>query len=300
MNVSTRQLRAFVSAADHQNFTRAAADVGLSQPAFSALIKSLEEELGAQLFVRNTRNIELSAFGKLFESFARRSLYETDTALQHLQDYAAGRIGKVQVAALPSVAASWLPPVFRQFRAQYPGVTTVLRDGMSQECVELLSNGEIDFAIATVDHYAAKLDRQLLWRDQLHLVCPPDHPLARQRKRVTLEQIARYPIVNFVSHSSVRQRVDAAFGPHTLNTVLEVEHLATASAMVESGVGLTIVPTLTLYQFRRPTLAILPIEDNSFKREVFILTRKNKLLSRPARTMCDMVLAHVDGLRQPA
>src|SRR5690606_32309961 len=121
MNVSTRQLRAFVSAADHQNFTRAAADVGLSQPAFSALIKSLEEELGAQLFVRNTRNIELSAFGKLFESFARRSLYETDTALQHLQDYAAGRIGKVQVAALPSVAASWLPPVFRQFRAQYPG-----------------------------------------------------------------------------------------------------------------------------------------------------------------------------------
>ncbi|AHV92331.1 LysR family transcriptional regulator [Bordetella holmesii] len=298
MNVSTRQLRAFVSAADQQNFTRAATEIGLSQPAFSALIKSLEEELDAQLFVRNTRNIELSPFGKLFESFARRSLNETTTALQHLQDYAAGRIGSVQVAALPSVAASWLPPVFRQFRTQYPGVTTVLRDGMSQNCVELLAAGDIDFAIATEDRHTAKLERQLLWQDQLHLVCPPDHPLARQRKRVTLEQIVQYPIVNFVSHSSVRQHVDAAFSPYPLNTVLEVEHLATASAMVESGVGLTIVPSLTLYQFRRPSLAIVPIEDSSFKREVFILTHKNKLLALPARAMRDMVIAHVAGLKR--
>jgi DNA-binding transcriptional LysR family regulator len=62
-------------------------------------------------------------------------------------------------------------------------------------------------------------------------------------------------------------------------------------------VGLTIVPTLTLYQFRRPTLTIRAIEDNSFKREVFVLTRKNKLLSRPARAMFDMVTAHVAGLK---
>ncbi|MGE8604622.1 LysR family transcriptional regulator [Bordetella trematum] len=296
MNISTRQLRAFLAAVDHQNFTRAAAKIGLSQPAFSALIKSLEEELGAQLFVRNTRNIELSSFGKLFEAFARRSLFETDTALQHLQDYAAGRTGKVHVAALPSVAASWLPPVFRQFRSEFPGVTIALRDGMSQECVELLSNGEIDFAIATVDHYAAKLERQLLWRDRLHLVCPADHPLARQRKRLTLAQIARHPIIGFVSHSSVRHNVDAAFGRHALNIVLEVEHLATASMMVEQGVGVTLVPSLTLYQFQRPGLAIRDIEHNDIHREVFILTRKNKTLSRPAGAMRDMIVGHVARL----
>ncbi|HYG43817.1 MAG TPA: LysR substrate-binding domain-containing protein, partial [Bordetella sp.] len=249
-----------------------------------------------QLFVRSTRNIELSTFGKLFETFARHTLFETEAALKHLQDYAAGRIGKVHVAALPSVAANWLPPVFQRFRAQFPGVTTALTDGMSQQCVELLSNGEIDFAVATADHYAANLDRELLWTDSLHLVCPANHPLARQRRRIGLDQIARYPIVNFVKHSSVRQRVDAAFGPHALNTVLEVEHLATASAMVESGVGLTVVPSLTLYQFNRPSLVIRAIEGSDFKREVFIFSRRHKALSQPARVIREMLVQHVRNL----
>ncbi|OZI31709.1 LysR family transcriptional regulator [Bordetella genomosp. 10] len=296
MNLSTRQLRAFVAAADHGNFTRAAADIGLSQPAFSALVKSLEEELGAQLFVRNTRNVELTPFGRLFDAFARRTLFETETALRDLRDYATGRVGKVHVAALPSIAANWLPPVLRRFREEYPAVTTAVSDGMSQQCVELLTHGEIDFALATTDHYAPDLRRELLWTDRFHLVCPRGHPLATTRKAVTLEQIARYPFINFVRHSSVRQSLDAAFGKHELNNVLELEHLATVSAMVENNVGITVVPTLTLYQFRRPALAIRDLGGLPLTREIYILSRKNKELSMPAQALHDMLGEHVRAL----
>lgn len=295
MNLSMRQLRAFVAASTHQNFTRAAAEVFLSQPAFSALVKSLESELGAQLFVRNTRNVELTAFGKLFDAFARRSLYETDTALQDLQDYVTGRVGKVRVAALPSIAANWLPPVFEKFRAEFPGVSIGLRDGMSQECVTLLSNGEIDFALATTDHYAPDLEREFLWTDAFHLVCPVDHPLAR-RKLVTLDDVLPYPFINFVKYSSVRQSLDAAFGKRLANTVLEVEHLATVSAMVERGIGITVVPSLTLYQFDRPSLAIRPVQEKSLTREICILRRKNRQLSLPARALHDLVRQKVQAL----
>ena len=298
MNLSMRQMRAFVAAAAHQNFTRAAAEVFLSQPAFSALVKSLESELGAQLFVRNTRNVELTPFGKLFDSFAQRSLYEMDTALEDLQDYVTGRVGKVQLAALPSIAANWLPPVFGRFRAEFPGVSIGLRDGMSQECVDLLSKGEIDFALATTDHYAPDLEREFLWTDSFHLVCHIDHPLAR-RKTLTLDDVLPYPFVNFVRHSSVRQSIDAAVGKREVKTVLEVEHLATVSAMVESGIGITLVPSLTLYQFERPTLAIRPLLDPHLTREVCILRRKNRQLSLPARALHDLIVEKIKTLATP-
>jgi DNA-binding transcriptional LysR family regulator len=292
MNLSMRQLRAFVAAASHQNFTKAAAEVCLSQPAFSALVKSLEAELGAQLFVRNTRNVELTAFGKLFDGFAQRSLYEMDTALQDLQDYVEGRVGKVNIAALPSIAANWLPSVFEAFRREFPGISIGLRDGMSQDCIDLLSNGEIDFALATTDVYAADLERKFLWTDRFHLVCPHDHPLA-QRKSVKLDDVLPYPFINFVRYSSVRQCLDSAFGKRQVNAILEVEHLATVSAMVERGLGITLVPSLTLYQFERPALVIRPVDDAGLTREVCTLRRKNRQLSLPARALHDLIVEKV-------
>ncbi len=295
MNLSTRQLRAFVAAATHQNFTKAAAEIFLSQPAFSALVKSLEQELGAQLFVRNARNVELTAFGKLFDAFARRSLYETDTALQDLQDYVTGRVGKVRVAALPSIAANWLPPVFERFRVDFPGVSIGLRDGMSQQCITLLEQGEIDFALATSNHHSVELASEWLWTDRFHLVCPAAHPLAR-RKTVSIDDILPYPFVNFVPISSVRQSLDAAFGKRKVNTVLEVEHLATVSAMVERGIGVTVVPSLTLYQFDRATLAVRPVRDTGLTRDICILRRRNRDLSLPAQALHDLVREKVSAL----
>lgn len=295
MNLSTRQLRAFVAAAAHQNFTRAAAEVCLSQPAFSALIKSLEIELGAQLFVRNTRNVELTSFGRLFEAFARRSLFETDTAMKDLQDYVSGRVGRVSVAAIPSIAANWLPAVLANFRTAFPGVTVGVRDGMSQECVALLTHGEIDFALATAGHAAPELARESLWTDRFHLVCAAGHPLAKKRT-VGLDDVLPWPFIAFVPFSSVRQCVDAAFGSRVPNIVMELEHLATVSAMVGQGIGVTIVPSLTLGQFDRPDVAIRPLCDPGLAREIVILRRRNREPSLPAKALHRLIVEHVAGL----
>ncbi|MGP1614794.1 MAG: LysR substrate-binding domain-containing protein, partial [Pollutimonas bauzanensis] len=81
-----------------------------------------------------------------------------------------------------------------------------------------------------------------------YLVCPKNHPLAKRKAAATLDDIADFPFINYVRYSSVRQSLDAAFGSRQINTVLEVEHLATISAMVERGIGISIAPSLTLYQ----------------------------------------------------
>src|SRR5438105_7234507 len=122
MNLSTRQLRAFVALAEERSFTRAAALMHLSQPAFSALVRSLEESLEQRLFDRTTRHVELSTEGRAFEPAARRILAEVEGALTSARDYAARRRGRVAIALLPSLAAGWLPALLAQFRAAHPGI----------------------------------------------------------------------------------------------------------------------------------------------------------------------------------
>src|SRR5690349_18971038 len=128
MNVSTRQLRAFVLLAAQRNFTRAAAAMHLSQPAFSALIRQLEDALGLRLFDRSTRSVELTVEGREFELSARRVLDEFDGALAGVRDQAARRRGRVSIALLPSLAAGWLPPVLAGFRSAYPGIELQVAD----------------------------------------------------------------------------------------------------------------------------------------------------------------------------
>src|SRR5690606_10850171 len=130
MNLSTRQLRAFVALADEKHFTRAAQRCHLTQPAFSALIRTLEDAAGVRLFDRNTRNVELTAEGRVLDASARRLLGELDLVVEDLRDHAARRRGHVTIAALPSLAAGWLPGLLARFHDDFPGISLQLRDAL--------------------------------------------------------------------------------------------------------------------------------------------------------------------------
>src|SRR2546423_11957533 len=117
MNVSTRQLRAFLALVETRNFTRAAAATHLSQPAYSALIRQLEDALGVRLFDRSTRHVDLTAEGVEFEVSARRVLDEFEAALSGMHERATRLRGRVSIALLPSLAADWLPAEMAGFTA---------------------------------------------------------------------------------------------------------------------------------------------------------------------------------------
>ncbi|KQM80241.1 LysR family transcriptional regulator [Xylophilus sp. Leaf220] len=297
-DLSTRQLRAFLALADRSNFTRAAEACHLSQPAFSALIQALEQALGARLFDRSTRSVQLTPEGRLFEPSARRLLAGVAEALQDLGDQVERRRGRVHIAALPSLAAGWLPALFAEFRAAWPGVELALSDQLSDACVDLVRGGQADFALAaggTRPADAAGLSMQPLCTDRFHLVCRADHPLAALA-RPTLRRIAAYPFVHMTRNSSVRQALEAALHPVAMNTVLEVEQLATVMGMVEAGVGISVVPTLTLYQFRRETLVTRPIPLPQLTRRIFLVRRREGSLSVAAQTLHDLVVARLGSI----
>ena len=148
LNLSTRQVRAFLALAEQKNFTRAAEQCHLSQSAFSTLIRTLEDAIGMRLFDRDTRNVELTAEGRLFLGGAARLMEDLRASLQDLGEHAARRRGRVSVAALPSLAAGWLPDVLAKFRDVYPGIELDVADVLSDNCVEYVRSGKADFSLA--------------------------------------------------------------------------------------------------------------------------------------------------------
>ena len=290
INVSTRELRAFVTLTEQRSFTRAADLCSLSQPAFSALIRALEDHVGARLFDRTTRSVELTAEGEAFIEPARRLLRDTEEAIDDVRDHVARRRGRVAIAVLPSLAAGWLPSLLADFHARYPGIELDVADVLSEQCIERVRLGRADFALASTRTKAPELRTERFCTDQFHVVCRRDHELAQERGTARLGEVARYPIIQLARSSSVRQHLEAAIYPTRLRTVLELEQLSTVARMVRAGLGITVVPSLTLFYFEDNDLLSRAVKAQGLTRQVFLVRRSDRALSTSAQALYELVM----------
>jgi LysR family carnitine catabolism transcriptional activator len=284
-----RHLRAFAALAEHRHFTRAAESMFLSQPAFSALVAALEADVGARLFDRSTRHVDLTPDGVAFEPAVARALAEFEGALGVVRDRVRLQRGRVSVALLPSLAADWLPGVLREFRLAHPGIATEVFDVLSDACLERVADGRADFALTAVRADTPELRAELFCADDFHLVCPRGHALAKQAD-VRVRDLAARPFVHLSRTSSVRQYLDAALHPTPMQTVLEVDQLATVMGMVRAGVGISVVPALTLFHFRAPGIATRPLRLPGLKRRIYLVTRRGRGLSVAAEKLRAMAM----------
>jgi DNA-binding transcriptional LysR family regulator len=290
-NLSTRLLHAFLALADCRHFGHAAERCHVSQSAFSAMIQKLETATGARLFERDTRNVSLTPEGEVFVEVARQLVADMEAALADMNDYVARRKGRVAIAALPSLAAGWLPPVLAAYRQRHPGVAVELFDAISDQCLDLLRQGKADIALTAPGPNLMEFTTQPLCADPFYLVCRKDHALAGKR-RIKVAQLAGCEMIHLARSTSVRQHLDAVLRPGTvIHTGLEVEHLATLAALIESGLGVSVVPELTLFQFRLPNLVSIPVDAPELVRPLLIVTPKERSLSIAAQGLLDLVQA---------
>ena len=280
----------FLTLVQERNFTRAAARCGLSQSAFSTRISSLEHALGAKLFDRTTRRVELTPDGEVFEPFAHQLHADLSDVVQIFRDRAARRRGRVSIAVLPSVAAGWMPKLLSRFAAQHPNVQLSLTDAIAETCVSLVRNGDVDFGISTGVNDTDDLDQRLVALDHFYLVCHRDHELLR-KKTVNAADIASFPFIQLPRSSSVRRVLDNAFEGVKLKTYLETNYMATIAGMVEVGLGITIVPSLSLHQFIRPTLGVRILKAPRISRPIHLIRRRGRTLSAAAAELFDGIVA---------
>lgn len=288
-NISTRLLYAFIALDELKHFTRAAERCHTSQSAFSVMIQKLESAVGTKLFERDTRNVTLTPEGELFAEVARSLVSEIESAFDDMSDYVARRRGRVAVAALPSLAANGLPAVIAEYRKLYPGVSVSLYDALSDQCLSLLRQGKVDLVLTAPGSNFNEFESKTLCSDPFYVVCRRDHPLAKKRI-VPVDRLAGCEIIHLVKSSSVRQHVDNLLrDAQTIHSGFEVEHLATVAGLVKQGLGITLVPELTLFQFRQLDLVAIPLESQGLMRPILIAKRKDQGLSIAAQAMLELI-----------
>ncbi|WP_417692351.1 LysR family transcriptional regulator [Pseudomonas sp.] len=270
MNVSFRQLRAFILIAETSSFTRTAEQLHLSQPALSYSIRKLEETMGLQLLARNTRSVELTLAGEHFLPQARRMLRDMDDAVRDARDTLSLSRGSLRLAALPTAAASFLPVVIASFQRKHPGVRVSVLDGRAGEIMGWVQRGEVDAGVTSLPDDLSGLSFVRLLDDNLVLLTHKDH------QRDSLEGWKRRPYIALTPDTSIRPLADAAL--RYLNVepepAWEVAHMSTATALVREGLGFSLLPASCTAVFNIGEQCAVIAIDQPGKRSIGLLQRK--------------------------
>ena len=206
MNVTLRQLKAFVAVAQLGGFTPAAQRLHLTQSALSVLVRELERELGIRLFDRTTRSVHLTDAGRELHGSAEKMLLDLEHAVANSRGLAEVKRGRVAVAATPLMSSIMLPRIIAGYMAAHPGVSVVLKDAVAGQIPRKVHDGEADFGIGTFLTPEAGFVTEPLMVDTLVLACPKNHPLAA-KPRVRWRDLAGYPFVALTRDNAVGELI---------------------------------------------------------------------------------------------
>ena len=279
MSVTLRQFEIFAAAADAASFSAAARRLGISQPALSEAIRRIERETGTALFERTTRSLKLTDAGHHAAVIAREAVRDFTRAAERLKDTAGGKHGRITIAALPSIVCTSMPSVLVEFMRTHPGIDIAMHDVQHERAMAMVSEGIADIAITIKPAKTDDLVFDPVVFDVAHLICRRDHPLAR-RSTVRWRELVNVPFIGITRISSVRRLTDAAFvhSEITIESRYEVEQVPSAIALVEAGLGVTALPSLTFAMFKGRDLAIRPLVKPVLRRNVGFVTRKERRL----------------------
>lgn len=241
-------MRTFGAVARHLNFTAAAGELHVAQPAVSQTIRDLEEEMGVMLFQRTKRSVKLTAAGTIFARDVQRLLEEADGAVRAAQRAARGEVGKVVLGFMGPAVTPFLPLVVRTYRERYPDVELCLHEMMPTEQLRAFAEGRIDVAFTRPTGLEGErlwLDEELIYMDRVVAALPESHALAKPAK-LALRKLGREPLVVYE-----RQGAPGLFDTimatcRTAGIAPRVEHepdlMTTVLTLVAAGSGVGLVP----------------------------------------------------------
>jgi LysR family carnitine catabolism transcriptional activator len=245
MNITSRQLKAFVLTARHQSFSRAAEQLFITQSGMSVLVRELESQLGVRLFERTTRKVTLTEFGTQFLPVADRSLRELEEAAAKLTRSAAAANDCLVIGAAPFPAAEILPHAIRTYATLDPRLQIQIVDAERPRLIEMLQSGKIDVAVLTgAPEDPPGTHWEPIARFALMFVCP-----AEMGRALSLElrwsDIASLRLIGFPREYPVQQLVDQQLAGTARAAPVDVicNFLETQIALVETGAGCAVIPT---------------------------------------------------------
>ena len=284
MNISLRQLTAFIEVADNGSFTRASDQMHLTQSAVSGLIKELESSLGIVLFDRTTRQLSLSAVGRHLLPQARRILNEMQLFENEANSLTSLAQGQVRLA-VSQFAASSMPAVIAQFAKKHPEIRVSLLDCPAENLLKHIQDIEVDLGVGTELDFMEEDDisTDLLYQLPFCVVMPDNHPLA-QKPDITWQDLLDIPLITLQGRfiEQVTAELSDNIAAHIQQAPYKVNFMSTALEMTRQGFGITLcLPYMpeVIDWVSANGLQMRPLSQPIKMRQFFIYQRTSRALS---------------------
>jgi len=261
-----RQLRYFVMLCEELHFRRAAERLNITQAPLSVAIKSLETELGAQLFLRTQRRVSITPVGAAFRDHALHVLSQLDRSVEEIKEIVSGEAGQLRIGfTIASSLLPFFPQMIRTYRTRYPKVDLKLHDLSSQQQITALEDREIDVGLLRSPRIQPRSDIHIteLLQDPLVVAMHAEHPL-NQRDALRIADLRGEPMIFYPRKFGVgiyeqffRLCSKQGFAP---DIVQEVRESATIISLAASGLGIAVVPA-ELQCIHVPNIAFKPLTD---------------------------------------
>ncbi len=286
------QLKAFSAVVKKGGFERAMESIHLSQPAISIRVKELEKQLGTELFKRLGRRIELTDAGRIVAEYTDRVMIVLDEMILAIDELKGFKRGQLRCGATTTIAVHLLPKVLVQFKRTFPNVEIKIVVEKTAEIEKQILANELDLGMVSgtmTNPSAFKVVHYLT--DEFVLITPPDHPLAG-RPKVTLKQIAKFPLILRDKGSLPRSIIDESFRAAGLSydCMMVIETSEALKKAVAEGLGCSITPQCSIQLEKQTnTLAYARIAGSPMKREFRAITHKDRKLLGPAKPFLDLL-----------
>lgn len=298
--MDTQNLRAFVAVADGSSFSAAAEKLHVTQPAISKRIHMLEQQLDTLLFDRVGRQVSLTQAGRTLLPHAQQILAIMDNARQALADLDGGTKGQLKLITSHHIGLHRLPHVLREFSERYPQVELDIRFMDSEEAYAEVLKGHCDLGIITqVQEHNDTICTHTLWKDSLHFVAAPQHPLS-QAVTVRLQDLAQYPALLPERRFYTTQLVENLFASHGLRIKinLSTNYLETIKALISAGYAWGVLPRSMLED---NALSVLSVEDPvrlepvALSRNLDCIYHRQRQMSRAAQAFFELLCQQADA-----
>ncbi len=291
------QLETFLEVARLCSFSRAAEKRFRTQPAISAQIRSLEEEIGARLLDRSGGKVSITAPGKVFQRYAEEAIESRRVVLISLAEMERVPRGEIVVGANEATCLHILPEVFAKFKQQYPNVAVGIKRSEHGGILESIIDNSVDFGIVSLPVNDSRLTVVPIHKDDLIVIAPPGHALAK-KKEVTIAEAAQFPLL-LPKAGRTRDALDNLFHEHRVKPIISMEldssELMKRFVAAEMGIGF-IARFNVLEDMKAGVLVCLALADAHIKRDLALVFRKDKALSRAALAFIEIAVK----LKQPA
>ncbi|WP_343583565.1 LysR family transcriptional regulator [Herbaspirillum sp.] len=278
--VTLRHLQALVTLAATNSFSRAADELAVTQPALSAAIKQLENQLGIRLFDRTTHQINLTAQGAVVLEYARHLLNTATNIFNDIEHAIGTGRQRIRIGAIPSAVTLTAATIARYNQAHDQHVEIMLQDMPNDALLDALYSGKLDFCVGIKPPDSQALETVPLFEDELVLIVPPHHALAGA-KEVQWRQMAGEEIVIF-TQGSIWEFASAALMQHGLaaSQRYQMVHSESLYGVVRAGIAIGIMPSLYTSYLRDDSLHVAPLRQPTLKRKIVLMRRNEVSRSR--------------------